>query len=488
MDKALFRNFAINFTGLILPTFVSLVTVPAYIKLLGVERYGIVALVGVYITYFGVLDLGMGIATENRVSRARQAHFGEAIERTLWSACWTNLVTGVLGGVAIYAAARLYLPHTTAVPIAGHRELNAALPWLALGVPAANIAAVFSAAISGAQRFGLLNAIQTPGTFLEQLAPLAVAHLFGPTLPVVLATIVIVRIGTAIALGLATAKTLRIGTIRAPAWRTVRDLFGYGSWITLANTVTTVFETFDAVMVGAAMGARFVTYYTVPQNLVARLGLLPLSLTRTLFPRLVSCEHEHANTLAQQSMTFLTALFTPIAIVAMFAIGPFLDLWVGHGLSAISSPVGRMLTIAVWLAGQSNVIRVLMQAHTHPGTVARLGLCELPFFAAALWLAIAHFGMTGASVAVVARGFIDYAILLHLSGIRARAIAGDMLLHLAFLVVSLLLAGAIAALPLLAGAGVLLLAANAGTSLYRFPTLRDMGWALFVRFGVRKSA
>lgn len=488
MDKAIFRNFAINFTGLILPTFVSLVTVPAYIKLLGVERYGIIALVGVYITYFSMLDLGMGIATENRVSRSRQAHYGEDIERVLWSACWTNLVTGVLGGLAIYVAARLYVPHMNAVPMTCYDELDAALPWLALGVPAANIATVFSAAISGAQRFGVLNATQTLGTFLEQLAPLAAIYLLGPTLQVVLATIIIVRIGTAIALGLATAKTLRVRAIRAPSWKTVRDLFGYGSWITLANAITTVFETLDAVLVGAAMGARFVTYYNVPQNLVARFSLLPLSLTRTLFPRLVSCEREHADTLVQQSMTFLTALFTPIAIVAMFAIGPFLDLWVGHDLSVVSSPVGRTLMIAVWLAGQSNVIRVLMQAHTSPATVARLGLFELPFFAAALWLAITHFGITGASLTVVARGFIDYAILIYLSGIRARAIVSDMLLHLAFLGASLLLANTIAALPLLAATGVLLLIANACVSLYRFPMLRDMAWALCVRFSAKKSA
>lgn len=35
MDKGILKNVSINFIGLILPTFVSLVTVPAYIHALG---------------------------------------------------------------------------------------------------------------------------------------------------------------------------------------------------------------------------------------------------------------------------------------------------------------------------------------------------------------------------------------------------------------------------------------------------------------------
>lgn len=64
------KNVAINFFGLVLPTFVSLVTVPAYIKALGVERYGVVSLVWTLIGYFGILDLGMSMAAQNHISKA----------------------------------------------------------------------------------------------------------------------------------------------------------------------------------------------------------------------------------------------------------------------------------------------------------------------------------------------------------------------------------------------------------------------------------
>ena len=59
MEKAILKNVAINFAGLVLPTFISLVTVPTYIHMLGVDRYGFVALVWTLIGYFGVLDFGV---------------------------------------------------------------------------------------------------------------------------------------------------------------------------------------------------------------------------------------------------------------------------------------------------------------------------------------------------------------------------------------------------------------------------------------------
>ena len=74
MEKSMVKNMAINFSGLVLPTFVSLITVPAYIHLVGVERYGVISLVWTLIGYFGILDLGMGMAAQHAISKAHAAN------------------------------------------------------------------------------------------------------------------------------------------------------------------------------------------------------------------------------------------------------------------------------------------------------------------------------------------------------------------------------------------------------------------------------
>ena len=100
MEKSMVKNMAINFSGLVLPTFVSLITVPAYIHLVGVERYGVISLVWTLIGYFGILDLGMGMAAQHQISKAHAANDPEARSRVFWSAIWLNLGTGIIGFAA----------------------------------------------------------------------------------------------------------------------------------------------------------------------------------------------------------------------------------------------------------------------------------------------------------------------------------------------------------------------------------------------------
>lgn len=487
MDKGMLRNIAINFFGLVLPTFVSLVTVPTYIKLLGVERYGVVSLVWTFIGYFGVLDLGMSMAAQSHISKARATNDTEQGELVFWSAFWLNLVTGVAGGALIYIGGYLYTAHFTDASAMLREEVYHALPWFALAIPIANISWVCAGAINGAERFGVFNTNQTIGTFLFQLMPLGAAWFISPTLPTVLAAAVLARGIAAAMLAHASLKVLGIDRIRMPRLDLTKDLLRFGGWMLVASMAIMVGDTLDRVLLGAGLGARFVTYYTVPQNLVTRLNMLPNALVRTLFPRLSAIGRDHADLLVRQSLEFLNGLFTPIMIVAMLALGPFLEIWVGKELAAASVEVGRVLIISVWLVGQAGVTRLLIQSQIDPARAGWIAVLELPFFAGILMLAISHFGLTGAAVVVVVRSFIDYGVLLYLSSIRARPIVLDMIGHLAFLALAGYCAHAVTNLAALAALAFGLAAANAIWSIASSPYLRGTARAVLLRVNPRRS-
>ncbi|KHK60197.1 polysaccharide biosynthesis protein [Burkholderia sp. A9] len=487
MDKGILKNVSINFIGLILPTFVSLVTVPAYIHALGVERYGVVSLVWTLIGYFGILDLGMSMAAQNHISKALASGNEDESARVFWSAFWLNLGTGIVGGLLIYFGAFVYTAYFTKVSAAMQHEVYLALPWLALAIPLANVSWVFAGAINGAERFGVFNTNQTIGTFLFQLLPLGAAWWIAPNLQTVLAAAVVARLIAAVMLGHASIKVLGIRRIDPPQWGTAKGLFNFGGWMLIASTASMVADTLDRVMLGAGMGAKFVTYYTVPQNLVTRLNMLPNALVRTLFPRLSAVGRDHADTLARQSLEFLNGVFTPVGIVAIFALAPFLTLWVGADLAAHSAPVGRVLVISVWLVGQASVTRILIQSQVNPARAAFAGLIEMPFFVGGLWFGIHHFGLIGAAVVVATRALVDYGVLLYLSAIRMRAIVLDMLAHLAFLLASLFLAQAWSGLGESIGLCAIVLVLNLAWSITMTPGLRALVRDLFVRLNARKT-
>ncbi|HVE07659.1 MAG TPA: flippase [Paraburkholderia sp.] len=488
MDKSLLKNVGINLVGLVLPTFVSLATVPAYIKALGVERYGVVSLVWVLIGYFGILDLGMSMAAQNHISKARASQDADECTRVFWSATWLNAATGVIGGLVIYFGAFLYTSYFSRVSPELQHEVYHALPWLAIAIPIANVSWVFAGAINGAERFGAYNTNQTIGTFLFQLLPLFAAWWIGPTLPNVLAAAVVARVLAAALLFRSALSVLDIRRVLAPQLGVAKGLFSFGGWMLIASVSNMVAESLDRVLLGANLGARFVTYYSVPQNLVTRLNIVPTALSRTLFPRLSASGRKDADAIVRQSLEFLNGVFTPVALVAVIVLEPFLHLWVGNEVASAGGPVGRILIISVWLVGQANLARILIQAQVHPGTAARLGLFELPFFAGLLWCGVHYFGLTGAAVVVAVRGLFDYLVLLRLSGIHLKPILLDMLAHLVFLIGALWLSSFITTLPMTAAAMIAVVGANLAWSLTMTPALRDLARSVLIRLYSRKSA
>jgi O-antigen/teichoic acid export membrane protein len=291
---------------------------------------------------------------------------------------------------------------------------------------------------------------------------------------------VLARLIAGVMLGAAAFRAIGIRRVRMPQWRVMAELFRYGRWMLLFSGANMIAATLDRVLVGALLGARFVTYYATPQNLITRLNLLPVAMVRTLFPRLSAVSRADADALAHRALAFLNGAFTPCVIVALFALKPFLMLWLGPTVAA-AAPVASVLVLGVWLSGQSGILGILIQAQTSPAAIAGVSWIELPVFAGALWCGIHWFGIMGAAAVVVLKSFFDYAVLLVFSRLHVWSIVRNMLVHLVFLLVALALAETISALPVSILAAVALAAANLGLSLHGSSELRGVVYKVWAR-------
>jgi len=186
------RHTVTNLAGYIVPMFVTLVTVPLYLKVLGDVRYGVLALVWLVLGYFSFLEMGLGKATANQLSRLRDAK-PEDRQAVFWTAIGVNGGLGLVAAAILWVGGGFLLSHVVKIPEAFRGEILAAFPWMVGTLPLAMVSSVLNGALEGRSRFFAVNALQVATTVVFQFAPLLVAHWRGPSLAFVIPAAVLSR-------------------------------------------------------------------------------------------------------------------------------------------------------------------------------------------------------------------------------------------------------------------------------------------------------
>lgn len=410
------RHTAYNLAGSLIPVALALVTVPLYLRLIGIERYGLLSIAWLFLGYFGLFDLGLGRAAAQGIAALRDAPAATRAA-TLWTALAVNAGMGAVGAAILWAVAGWYFAGPLEVDDALRAEAIASLPWLALSVPIATTTGVLLGALQGRERFAETNAISVASTALFQLVPLAVAVVHGPDLFWLLAAGIAVRVATLVPIW----RSCRAHIIGAHPFRFDRarfgDLLSYGGWITVSSLVGPLMVTADRFAIGAVLGAAAVSLYTVPFQLAQRLGILPGAIANALFPRLAGEGEAHvARALSQDAMRTAAAIMTPPVAIGILAMGPFLTAWVGAEFAAQATPIGRIALLGFWLNGVAQMPFALIQARADcrrsgPRITAFLHLGELLPYFAAVYLLAGSFGLPGVAAAFGLRCGADFLIL-----------------------------------------------------------------------------
>ncbi len=409
------RDTLYNLGGSIAPVLVSLVTVPAYLRLIGDARYGVLAIVWLFLGYFGLFDPGITRAASYHIARLHKAEEAKQRESVFWTALLVNLGFGLAGGIILYLAARPIFMSAFKMPEVMRSEVMASLPWLAAAVPLAIVTGVLGGALQARERFGTFNAINVANAALSQLVPLAVAYWHGPDLAWLIPAMLMTRIAGVIPTFVALASALPLGLGGGFDSSKMRSLFSYGGWITITNVLTPVLSTMDRMLIGSLLSAEAVAFYTVPFNMVSRMSVLPGALATSLFPKLSRSSAEDSAQLASEAVAALAAVTTPMIVLAAAVFPVFMRIWVGRGFAEHAAPIGVILLVGIWINGLAYVPYGHLQAKGRPDIVAKFHAIEVIPFLGILWLGLHSLGLIGAAYAWTLRTTVD-ALLLFIVG------------------------------------------------------------------------
>lgn len=413
------KNTLYNLVGPVAMLAVSLLTVPAYLGLIGETRYGVLAIVWALLGYFGVFDLGLGRATAQEIARIESRSRDEKA-RALGTAISINLGLAVVAFAVLWFALPFVFSDVLKIDEPIREEIGQIVPWLCFAVPVATISAVLGGALQGASQFRELNLILVLGTLLFQLVPLGLAYEISNSLALLIPGALLTRIVTLFLMLLFVARSITGWNLLHCDRSIAKRLVSFGSWVTISSIVGPLMTMLDRFVIGALQGARQVAHYTVPFNLADRTTLIASALGSTLFPRFSELPEDDARRLLGMGSDRLLVAITPLFAVAILAVGPFLEIWIDPEFAAEAAPVGRLLLLAFFVNAVAYLPFSFIQARGRPDIIAKIHLCELlPYFAllaAGLWL----FGLWGAGLAFLLRVSADTILMLGFAGVLAK--------------------------------------------------------------------
>jgi len=405
------RNYGYSAIGAAVPIIVSLVVVPLYIRHVGTERYGVMAIVWLILGYFGFFDFGLSRASANALSKL--THEGPSKRApVIVTVFYLNSLLGLFGGLALYGVGHFMAQHMASLSVRVHIELVRSLPWIAAMLPLNLLSSVGTGVIESRERFAISNLLNGLGGILTQVVPICCAIIINPSLETIVPAAFVARAVSASAILAYVLWTERPIDPRVLDQKQIRSLVGYGAWVSVSGLISPLLETFDQMLVGTLLGPAALAHYAVPMSMTTRLQIIATALAKTLFPRLSRIGSREADQLALKATTTLAFGFAAVCGPAIVLAGPFLNLWLGTQFARLSTSVAVILLVGCWTNAVGFIPFTLLQSQGRPDLSAKIHMAEIVPFLLSVWSLSRRFGLPGAALAWTLRVTVDLSIML----------------------------------------------------------------------------
>jgi O-antigen/teichoic acid export membrane protein len=438
MPMSLGKHTLANLTGVLVPLAIALVTIPFYISYIGTERFGVLAVIWAVFGYFGFFDVGLGRAVTQRMSKIKDSS-EEVRSRLLWTALSISFLLGLVGSFFLWLTADYIINHLVKMSEDSQQEASDAIIWLLMALPLLLPGSALSGALHARLKYIQVNLIQVIGSVLTQLLPLVFAMSGFIELGYLLPAVLMARFTTTYLMFRQCQCDVPLKGAPVIDRSDLTSMLSYGGWISVMSILAPLLVTVDRLVIATLSGARYVAYYTVPYDLVARAMLVSGSLSSAIFPRLASAVEEDGRSLAFKASAILVAIMTPLTILGFYLINPFLVVWLGAEFATKTYGVGELILLGVWINAIVIPHHARFLATENPRTVAMIFIFELPIYFFLLWLGITKFGIVGAAAAWSLRVFLDTAILLHLNKVLNQTIKATYISLILVLIAGMLL-------------------------------------------------
>jgi O-antigen/teichoic acid export membrane protein len=189
--------------------------------------------------------------------------------------------------------------------------------------------------------------------------------------------------------------------------------------MTLSNVVGPFMVAADRFFVASVVGTEILAYYTVPQDAVLRLLVIPAAWATVWFPRFASLSVKESPEAYRKQMGH--AMLWVLVVMGLLCLGlllftePLLTCWLGKSFALQSVALSQVLLVGIFFNALAHIPLAALQASGRVAITAKLHVLELLLYVPSLLWALHQFGLMGAAWVWMARTLFDFVFLLGIS-------------------------------------------------------------------------
>jgi O-antigen/teichoic acid export membrane protein len=364
------RNSFFNVIGWVWITLLSIITVPIVIHHIGIEQYGILALVFLLLGYFAFLDLGLGEAVVKFVSEYYSKGNVQQINGIINSILFIYIIIGLIGVSFIIFFTRFYALKLFKISPQYAQVARASFYLAAIGFFLNLIMAVFSKIPEGIQRFDITSKIMIVLGTLTNLGNIIVVLRGGKLFALVIVNLcgTILGIFLYYAFSKAIFKNLKINF--RFSWQDFKKTFSFGVYTVFTKLAAVVSLSLFQIIIGIILGPVSVAIYNVPAKLLSRLQIFANKMSYVVFPMVSELKADnHIDRIHRiyeklsKYMFFIISVFCISAVSFSYHI---LNYWIGNDFAEKGFKVFILLAFAYYLHSISIVPSLVVNGMGKP--------------------------------------------------------------------------------------------------------------------------
>lgn len=414
------KNIAWNLVGLAGPLAVAALTIPSLIRLIGLERFGLLGLAWGLIGFAGIFDLGIGRATTQTVSRLRGENKLADVPTVLKTASKLAIKTG-MAGAALLALAVYFGVHTL-INFSPNLLLEVTISayLLAVTIPIQSQSAMYRGVNEAFENFQGISLVKIGLGIANFLGPFLIAQVT-QNLAILVGTLFASRLAALLAFKMLSERCLlREHPTASRSKDTQRNseiekrLLSFGGWVTVSSIVSPLLVQSDRFLIGALISASAIATYTIPYEVVTQTLILSSAISSVAFPslsKLIHSQSENAEAMFKRWLLRVIVIMLTSTIAIAILLPYILPIWIGKSLPEESIYIGQILCLGVFFNSIGSMYFAKIHAHGHADITAKLHILELPIYIFILLTLLQKVGVTGAAAAWTGRMVLDTSLL-----------------------------------------------------------------------------